>query len=607
MKRNTLIILGIFIVALVVFFVARRPVKEPPAVRLDLPAIRADDTPRDDEPEGAVGPPKHIEIQRKGVSVVLERSAAGEWEIKAPVSSLAQAYRVKSMLRAFSEITESSLGREVGEDELRHYGLGEDRRIRVTMQAAGEVLLDLQIGDSMKVDDSGTRDTNVMIPETHQVFRVRGQDLRGPFDVDLEDLQDKKIFRFKKDAIARLVITDPRGEGDPLVLVRGGEGTQGWSSPSNKKLRVASMDTYCSTLAGLTATKMAAELPVVDAAALSQTYQIEVTADVEGAPQVAILELGAGRGAVWARLKNRSGVFQVSTGSAGALMKSVSEFRDKKLFLFDKEGIHQIKVTNNATRESYSLERHYEKWIFDGKLDTLISTGDANRMAAAVAALRTQEFVLRPLEGTGLEAPRQVLKIISGDVNDLQVNVLEIGDEIARTDEKEPKRFWARLDGAPELLQLADYSVTALRKSRADLLDKRIFPIEASSIQSVWIRYPDVDIQLVRKEDHWEVAAPEVIVDPRGVEEIVQTLADLKVKTMKPDLIPENMRFDIGISFMLGDGTDRQLMLSEEVDEGGNYALCPDHTGLSGNVFTISQYKVANLLKKLPDLRPETK
>jgi len=292
----------------------------------------------------------------------------------------------------------------------------------------------------------------------------------------------------------------------------------------------------------------------------------------------------------------------VSKTSAESLMKDMNDFREKKLFSFKKEQIEKMVLHPAGAEAPTELLHSKNKWYF-GDTHEPASTTEVNRLAAAVAALRTQEFTAPPREGAGLEEPSHVLSIIASLDGGHTMHKLEIGAEVRRVDEKAPKRFWARLDDRGELLQLADYSVKGLRKSREDLVDKRVFQVEADEIAALEYQYPDSGFKLQRDGAVWTVVSPEVIPEPVGVDGLIRTLADLPFKAKKPGVTASEARIDINITFTLVDGSKRVLALSEEVVEGGNYAQSPGHPRLGDQVFTVSRYKAANLLKKLTDLR----
>ncbi len=596
MNRTTLIILGLFVVLLAVYLVVDRHGEEMPDLRIEVPAIRADGQPKDDEPEGAVGPPDRMEIIRKGVTMVLRRGNGDQWEVVEPVVTGARTYRVNAMLRVFQYGAESSLGRAVAADDLKDYGLGEDRRIQVRMMKGEEILVALWIGDSEKVNDDGTRDTNVMSPDGDAVFRVRGADLRKPFDLDPDEIQDKKIFRFKKDEVRRLVIEDPRDEARPRLVFEKGAGKDEWKLVEPGGYQVGGLGSYCSSLANLTAIRFAEKLPGAEAKALDRTYKVTITTG--DGEEVRTLELGAGRGAVWARVSNRDGFFQVSTSAAKGLMKGLVDLRDKKLFDFAKEDVQRLELIERGAN-AVVLERDGDGWRFVSPADEAASSASVNRLASALAALRTQTYRDSAVEGAGLDNPQFVLKVTAGAA----VRVLEIGNEKPQDDEKASKRFYARLDGAAEIMELADYSVKGLRKSVDDLRDERVFRIEADEITGVEIAYPDQTVSLKKQGGAWAVTAPERIDDPQGVNTIISTLANLPVKQEDTGKTPEEAQLSVTYTITTKDGKTRTLRLSEEVANGGNYAQAPGLSRLGDKVFTVNQYKAANLLKKLPDLK----
>ncbi|MBM4371404.1 MAG: hypothetical protein FJ098_07095, partial [Deltaproteobacteria bacterium] len=91
MKRTTLIVLGVFLV-LLALWIGLRSGGEPPADhRLEVAPVRSGDGARDDEPEGAKGPPDRLEVVRRGVRVVLAREG-DDWQVLEPAPGGAQAF-----------------------------------------------------------------------------------------------------------------------------------------------------------------------------------------------------------------------------------------------------------------------------------------------------------------------------------------------------------------------------------------------------------------------------------------------------------------------------------------------------------------------------------
>ena len=89
--------------------------------------------------------------------------------------------------------------------------------------------------------------------------------------------------------------------------------------------------------------------------------------------------------------------------------------------------------------------------------------------------------------------------------------------------------LYAQVAGDPRVFTVAEYAKTSLDKSLSDLRDKRLLPIESSSVSSIDLIHKGQDIDFARIQGGWHIEQPQSY-RPDGfeVDDLVQQLTSAK-------------------------------------------------------------------------------
>ncbi len=555
-----------------------------------------------------IGPPDRITVVHKDLNAVLEKTAEDKWKLVKPVTAQADTYKVRGMLRAFTEPLKSNYSRTVKVEALSKLGLDEDNRIRVTLAKGDEVLVDLFLGRVDRKDDSGVDlDTMVMLPadlESPVYYRIPGKDLRRAFDIKLNDIRDKKVFSFGKDDIQAITIEDPRDPARGKIVLKKGDGEKPeWAIVEPAGAEVDNLSGFASSLAGTRADEYLDKLPGADEKALDKAYRITATVKEGEGTATVTLELGAGRKkGVYARITGRDGYFLVPKHTASQLMKSFNDFRQKKLFTFKGDEITEVTIADGG-QEPIRLLKQGENWTFLQPAGVAVANSKVKSLTNGISNLRVGEYLSNqpaPAE-SGLNTTATTLSFkVAGSETTLRIGKMF-------KNEKDQERFYGQVVGKDEVFTFMRYSRDNLVKSVEDLKDKRLFLVAKEEITHVTLVHPDQKLEFegTRAADKttWKMTSPQVIANVE-LEQLVATLASLDVDSI--ETVKSAAEAGIGtdsftISFKLASGISHAVTISEEVVDNKNYAQSSTSPGYAGAVLLLSKYKVDNLTKKLPD------
>ena len=632
MNKTTIIALVAVVILAVVFVLVNVDVSKEDMESLSVPGIRLDDKkdvakPAEgeepkapskeelEEEEAKVGPADKIVMTREGKEYVLVKVDDKTWKLTSPFEAFAETYKVRGMLRAFDTALKSNYAREVSEAALEKLGLDENTRIRVAMYQGETRLVDLYLGRVDKKEMGMAADTMVMVPdaETPVYYRLPGKDLRTPFDIDLEELRDKKLFAVNKDDIVKFVLEDPRGDSPAkMVLVKKdsaddkADKKDQWELVEPGGIEVENVAGFASTFAGTRAEKFMEKLPGADSTALDKAYKITATVKEGGKEITKTLLLGAGRKkGVYARVEGRDGFVVVSKYAAKQLMKTLGEFRKKKLFSFKADDVEGIAI-EHVGQPRLKLVKRGKDWTFVEPAGQFASASRIKSLTSGIANFRAAEFIDDKSEAeAGLAQPAvRVTATLSAALGS-GTSTLLIGNEYKNKDDQE--RFYAKLEGQKQIFGVMKYSKENVGKSLDDLRDKRMFRLTNDQVVSVTITHPDQTLTFESEDKAgktvWNMTAPKAKKDV-SLASIVSTLTSLDVEEIVEGKKPEDVGLDrdtFTISLKLKDGTEQSVTISEEVDDNKNFAMTPSVPELAGKIVKISKFKVQNLAKKLPD------
>jgi hypothetical protein len=629
MNKTTIIALATVVILAVIFFIVAGETDKEELKSLSVPGVKLDDDkdkpdkdenaeaateiPEDEKP--TVGPADKITIERKGVKTVLVKEDKDTWRITEPVQALAETYRIRGMLRAFEKPMKSNYSREISEAAMAKLDFSEESRIRATLMQGETTLIDLYIGRVDKSEEmSSDADTMVMVPDQGQVYyRLPGQDLRRPFDVEMKDLRNKKVFEFTKDDVIKVVINDPRAGQKPELAFAKGEGDV-WKLTKPTNVEVENLGGFISSLANTRAEEFMTELPGADAAALGKAYKITATVKKGEQEETVSLSLGAGRKkGVYARVDGRDGVFLVGTYAAKQLMKSLSDFRKKKLFTFKPEDLAEITIEGPENPRLH-LKKEAEEWTFVEPAGMMASSTKVKSVASGISNFRAGEFLdKRPsADESGLGAAALKVSVKLAKAAGEGTSTILIGKEFKNAEDQE--RYYAQLEGDSEVFAIMKYSRDNITKGIDDLRDKRVFRMSKDDIVELSLKHPDQTLNFVVADKDgkksWKMTAPKEKDDVQ-LTTILSTVTSLDVDKVETNRTPTEVGLIGGeaftVSFKLKNGSEHSITFSEEVEDNKSFAMTASESELLGKVLLISKYKVQNLTKKLPDFENKPK
>ncbi len=633
-KTTIAAVLIVAILGAVVFFVTREAEQEEMAA-LKIPAIRAEvkkegeKAKDDDTPEDALEPADRIVITRGGAETELVKRGE-EWRITKPFSSHAETYKIRSMLRVFKKGATSNYARKVTEADLPKYGLDEANRIGAALYRGEEKLVDILIGYVDKKEQGIDPDTLVMEPGGEIVYRMKEVDLRTPFEVEFGEIRDKKLFDFKKDEVKRISVSDPRQKVYPKLVLERREPLESapeapktpkkgeWKvvEPKNLGLVLDNIDGFASSIANARATEFLKKLPGADAKALDKAYKLTATVVRKGSDkeeQVTLL-LGAGRKkGVYARVEDKDEVILIAKHSATQLMKSMGDLRNKKLFSFKPADVVEIRVENPGS-PAIHVKKSGESWAFVEPAGIPAASSKVKSLASNVSNFKVAEFLeVQPkAEITGL-TPDKALKVTATltAAAGSGTSVILVGERFEN--EKEQERYWAKLEGKPEVFSIMKYTRENVLKTVDDLKDKRLFRFDRTEIVEVVITHPDETLKFARQglegPATWKMTAPEEKADV-NMSSILGTMTSLDVAKTVVGKKPEDVGLTTDaftVTVKLKGGATHSVTFSEEVVDNENYAMSATAPAMTGQIFTVSKFKVQNLNKKLPDFNKKAK
>lgn len=194
--RKEFIILAVIVAALSAYLVWQR--QKPTAYRLpDVPKVDG----------GAI---TRIRIERPGAAPVELKRIDDTWRVGEALFR-ADVDKVNGMLETVETLSLTALVSEAG--QYARYQLDQAQRIRVEAWAGERLQRDFAIGKTAPT----YRHTFVTLAGDDKVYHAR-EDFRGRFDRDLDQLRDKRVLAFDREAIQSVSLTV--GKAKPVTFTR---------------------------------------------------------------------------------------------------------------------------------------------------------------------------------------------------------------------------------------------------------------------------------------------------------------------------------------------------------------------------------------------------
>jgi len=558
------------------------------------------------------GPFDRLEVTTGEGRAVFTREGKERWSMTPPGGARADRFKVRQVLEAFREDLTSVLSSPVTDEGLASFGLDADNRIRVALFKGGEKAYDLEIGGVQKPEKGhGEGDTFVRFPEADTAYRIIERDLRRPFDKGLAGLRDRRVFDWESKDVTALQIRNPSAPNpvDQRIELRSeldeSEDKRLWHFVTPGRFKAGDLKSYAGTVASLYAQEFVDDLPAgvefgSDACSLTVTLADGRNASFDVS--------GAHDGAAYLRVEGMDGFAKISKFTAESVRKSVADFRDKTVFGVSREDI--LKVTIASGRDVFSFTR-----VGDG-FRALVPAGmplgraQVDTLLRDIETLKAKDLLAGKSaadQDTGLGRPEARVTVTTMDG---ATRSLRIGREI----EGQSGTFYASVSGFPEVMTLAKWALSKVRKTPSDMRNKKLFDFTAEAVASVTIAHREETLTLSRARAAGEDAPDwnatngneKKVLAADKVQTLVSTLAGLTVKDFTPDRKTASVGLKgqaaLVVTVKLDQGSTHVLKVSEQKSGSDPYGTSTTEKHFKGLVFTLNQYQVQHFSKRLAEL-----
>lgn len=204
------------------------------------------------------------------------------------------------------------------------------------------------------------------------------------------------------------------------------------------------------------------------------------------------------------------------------------DLRDKQLFAFAPAEITAVTVKDGAS--TVVVRRRGEGWLVESPSKLEADASVADGLASDIANLRASGWIAETatpaqLAENGLAKPAVIIEaeLSNGERKHIFVGNADGNDRAAR------------IEGAPQIIKIADWSVKNLLKTPADLKDRRLFRADPGSVARLEFRSGDKGVDFRRQGDVWSVEANASNEgNTAKINELVAALAELRASEWTP-------------------------------------------------------------------------
>jgi hypothetical protein len=433
-----------------------------------------------------------IRLTRAGTTIVLRKESdvtAGNeqrWRLVEPIQSAADAGTVNTLLERLAAL-EHRRAIEADEPALASYGLDDPELIAV-VNAQGETpdgtpsggasTFTLLVGKQSGFDNSRfvrSADSNSIMVVDNAFFPAVNKDLFA--------LREKRLMRFETNEVRELRVT--AGEVAYALQKEG----DGWrlSEPVNYPADKATVESLLSALRNLKARSFVAE-EISDPSryGFNAPDARAVVVSEQGGSHELLIGHAAGGDEHFARSAASQAVAKVEQKIVDDLVKQPDQLRDKKLFTFDRDAVHQIVVEIDGS-ESMALQRRdetaseeddpsatEETWELVRPRQANAKKWKVRSLVSRLEYLKADSFVeAEPTELApyGLDAPQQRLRLL--DETGSILAELRVGD--AANDEE----YFVQTSARPAVFRLQKSRLDDLASKPEDVAEA--LPMESTS------------------------------------------------------------------------------------------------------------------------------
>jgi hypothetical protein len=286
--------------------------------------------------------------------IILEKNAAGKWQITFPQPYGADQDAAGQLASAVGTVTSDKLIEDKASD-LASFGLKPpNTEIDITTKKGATKRL--RIGD----DAPANGGTYVALDGDPRVFTVPSY-TKTSLEKSLNDLRDKRLLTFEQDKLSRVELIAKKQD------IEFGRDKDQWQIVKPKPLRADGLQVE-ELIRKVKDAKMDLTVSDEDAKKAAATFNtgtpvatVKMT-DPSGTQQ---LEVRKVKDDYYAKSSAVDGVHKIASDLATSLDKSVDDFRNKKLFDFGFSDPNKIEM--HGAGKTYAFEKKGEDWLSSGK------------------------------------------------------------------------------------------------------------------------------------------------------------------------------------------------------------------------------------------------
>ena len=397
--------------------------------------------------------------------ISLQQTAAGEWNLTAPIQAKADDTTVNNMLTTIvdEEVTRSLTPQEP--TDLALYGLAQPPVVVHLVLQDGTALPKVSIGKDTPVGFSVyvQKEGDPQLHLTRQAFRLG-------LTKQVKELRDKTVLPFERDKVTRITIDTSETS---IVLAKT---DAGWTfeHPAPYAVDASAVQTYLSTLEGIQAEDFV-EQPLLDLSAFGLdparlTVSLHLGEDTKRTLSVGD-EKSVDAGTTQRYLKRDDGetLYLVRAGLLKDLSKSVTDFRDQAVVSIPEGKITQVVVTRQGGA-GFTLSRGEENaWEIDKKSEGTLKTATLSQFIADLRELRGFEIAAdnpEDLSLYGLDDP--AVTLVATDKTGEKLATVFLG----RTTQEGTEKHFAMRAGGETVFTLRDYVFSRFDKNPEDFWEK---------------------------------------------------------------------------------------------------------------------------------------
>ena len=218
-------------------------------------------------------------------------------------------------------------------------------------------------------------------------------------------------------------------------------------------------------------------------------------------------------------------------------LAELSALRDKKVFTIEPNSLVRVELTApggeqlvlswlrkeipppaGASEDAKKKKKYEVTWRLAKPAGVPLDSS-ADSLARSITGLRTRDFVARA------DAPKEALEALAEgkswhivakpDKGDTTYSLRVAAGPAGGSKAGDDKTVWAAVDGSDEVLKLDSWTADNLRKTLADLRDRKFIPVDASAVTGVTFAPKEGakgaeahGVQVEKKGAAWQFVAP---------------------------------------------------------------------------------------------------